>query len=115
MRPIIAFLGSLGACSLAACSGTEDAGSADHDTSAQAAFVWPAALAPFGGGYPEEGSACSRLGESAAVSDYLDHTAILVGCPGGATGDAALALMREEGARLVAEVEGVALLSISTE
>lgn len=115
MKLIFAFLASFGALSLTACSGSEEAGSADSDTSADAAFVWPAALTPFGGGYPEEGAACRRLGESAAVSNYLDHTAILVGCPGGATGDAAMALMRDEGAQFVAEIEGVALLTIATE
>lgn len=45
------------------------------------AAQWPNTLKPFGKGYPVDGSPCRRVGESPAVADYLDDSAILVGCP----------------------------------
>lgn len=75
-------------------------------------FAWPASLAPMGNGYPRAGNACRRLGESAATSDYLDHTATLVGCPGGAESPSVLAMLREPRAHVVGAREGVTLISI---
>lgn len=78
-------------------------------------FVWPASLAPFGDGYPNAGDACRRLGESAATSDYLDHTATLVGCPGSSNSASAQAIVRGRHARVVGNADGVTLISVPNE
>lgn len=67
----------------------------------------PASLAPFGDGYPNPGNPCRRLSEAPATADWLDDSAILVGCPTDASAAAA-------GGRVVATVEGVRLVSIAT-
>lgn len=74
---------------------------------AEPAAIIPASLAPFGDGYPNPGDPCRRLGESPATANFLDDSAILIGCPSEA---AATAL----GGREVAVIEGIRLLSIST-
>lgn len=91
---------------LAACgSGGENAPeTGDADTSVAAI---PDTLAPFGDGYPSAGDPCMQLGESAATSDYLDDSTMLVGCP---TAEQAAAL----GGDVVATIEGVTLVSVST-
>lgn len=66
---------------------------------------WPATLTPFGDGYPAAGAPCRRIGESAATVDFLDHTALLVGCP---TQAAALQL----GGNFIATVDGITLVSV---
>ncbi|TDN57986.1 hypothetical protein [Paraburkholderia sp. BL10I2N1] len=93
-------------------------GLASHPASAAAAsepFVWPASLAPMGDGYPKAGDACRRLGEWAATVNYLDHMAVLVGCPGDSDSASVRAILRDPHARVVGAADGVTLISIPTE
>lgn len=92
-------------------------GSAGHAANAADAhepFAWPASLAPFGNGYPNAGDACRRLGESPATSDYLDHMATLVGCPGGADSASVRAMLRDHRGHVVGATDGVTLISVPT-
>ena len=66
---------------------------------------WPNTLTPLGDGFPASGAPCRRVGESAATIDFLDHTAILVGCP--AQGDA-----MQLGGKVIATVDGITLVSV---
>lgn len=81
---------------------------------AATAFAWPASLVPFGSGYPATGAPCRQVGESAATSNFLDDSAILVGCPGPPTDPAAAAILSASKGRIVGEVDGVTLISVPT-
>ena len=74
-------------------------------------FAWPAAFAVMGDGYPKAGDPCRRLGESAITVNYLDDSAMLVGCPGAASDPAAAALIAA-GGRVAGAAEGVTMISI---
>lgn len=95
-----------GALLLAACGQPKDV-SAPAEAPGDTPAAIPASLAPFGEGYPNAGDPCRRLGESAATSNWLDDSAVLVGCP---TAESAAAL----GGRVVDTVEGVTVVSIPT-
>lgn len=77
-------------------------------------FDWPDSFRVMGDGYPESGDPCRRLGESAATADYLDHTQVLIGCPGGQGEPAALAIIAT-GGRVVGAADGVTLISVPRE
>ncbi|GAB93498.1 hypothetical protein [Gordonia rhizosphera] len=99
------------ATAVAGCSATssEVATSSTSATSAATSTAAeptiPVMLAPFGPGYPNEDSGCRRLGESPQTSQWLDDSAILVGC----TTDAAARALH---GTIVAVVGGITIVSI---
>jgi len=78
----------------------------------QEAFVWPPGFNVMGDGYPKPGDPCRRLGETALTVNYLDDSALLVGCPGISSDGATMALVSVSGGRAVGAAEGVTLVSI---
>ncbi|WP_380872238.1 hypothetical protein ACFB49_31810 [Sphingomonas sp. DBB INV C78] len=99
---------------LSGCGGapTKEANADNAAAPAATSFAWPASLRPIGDGYPVAGNNCRRVGESAATSNYLDDSAVLVGCPGTPDGAEAQALISSKGGRVVGEVDGVTLISV---
>ena len=91
------------ALALAACG--ENAAEPEAAPAEELAVI-PESLAPFGDGYPNAGDPCRNLGESAATSNYLDDSAMLVGCPSEASAEAL-------GGNIVGNVDGVRLVSVS--
>lgn len=88
--------------SLAACGGTAD----EPEAATEEVAAIPEDLAPFGDGYPNAGDACRRLGESPATSNFLDDSAMLVGCPTEASAETL-------DGEIVGNINGVRLVSIS--
>jgi hypothetical protein len=86
-------------------------GTAEPDKPAPAAVVIPETLRPFGEGFPARDSPCRRLGETPATSNYLDHTAMLIGCPG-TRESAVVQAVVAAGGRIVSEIDGVVLLTV---
>jgi hypothetical protein len=110
----IAFCVALAACTPAPTTTAKP--DSQQDTSepqapAETVFVWPSAFRVMGDGYPKAGDPCRRLGESAATVDYLDDSAILVGCPGKAE-EAATAALVAAGGKVVGAADGVTIISI---
>ena len=87
---------------LIACSGNAD--TPDNGDPQEIAEI-PESLAPFGDGYPASGDPCRQLGEAEATSQYLDDSALLVGCPSEASAEAL-------GGTVVGNVDGVRLVSV---
>jgi hypothetical protein len=75
-------------------------------------FTWPASLQPFGEGYPNPGDPCRRLGESPAVADFLDHTQVLVGCPGRADDVPAATVIADGRGKPLAMIDGVTVIAV---
>jgi len=69
-------------------------------------------LRPFGEGYPNPGDPCRRIGESPAVADFLDHTQVLVGCPGRADEPAAATLLANDQGKALAFIDGVTVIAV---
>lgn len=69
--------------------------------------TWPKSLPVFGNGYPKTGDACRNIGENPLTNNFLDDSAILVGC-----------LNKEDAAKLggkiLKEIDGVTLVSVPT-
>ncbi|RZF31798.1 hypothetical protein EVC45_01695 [Paraburkholderia sp. UYCP14C] len=115
-RATRSFASALYAAMAAVSFGAGSASTSAHAAGTEKPFEWPASFVVLGDGYPHSGDACRRLGESAATANYLDHMAMLVGCPGSRDSAAVHAILgHQRQARVVGEADGVTLISISTE
>ena len=99
-----AIVAGASALALVACGESASESEAEAAPAEELAVI-PESLAPFGDGYPDAGDPCRRLGESAATSNYLDDSAMLIGCPSEASAEAL-------GGTIVGNVEGVRLVSV---
>jgi hypothetical protein len=109
----------LGACAvlaLAACGqvrpAAPDANTSETQEPATTVIAWPAGFVVMGDGYPKPGDPCRRLGESALTINYLDDSAILVGCAGADADAAAKAVMKVTDGQILGSVNGVTLITI---
>jgi ABC-type Na+ efflux pump permease subunit len=109
-------LGTLAVLALAACGQTRsaapDSGTSETQQPATTVIVWPTGFVVMGDGYPKSGDPCRRLGESALTINYLDDSAILVGCAGADGDEAAKAVMKATGGQVLGSVNGVTLITI---
>ncbi|QYJ07981.1 hypothetical protein [Qipengyuania flava] len=104
MNPLAKTACCVSVLALAACSGAAEDSSGSEAPVEELAVI-PETLAPFGDGYPASGDPCRRLGESAATSNYLDDSAMLIGCPTEASAEAL-------GGEIVDNIDGVRLVSV---
>lgn len=94
---------------VALLSGCDNTGTvASKDTAEINAFDWPASLKMVGDGYPAPGAPCRRIGESTVTNDFLDDSALLVGCPTRADAE-------KLGGRILKQIDGVTLVSVPNE
>lgn len=101
-------IAGLALLALAACNQTAPAAdTSEPQAPATNVTVWPASLNVLGDGYPKAGDVCRRIGESMATVDFLDDSAVLVGCPTNEP-DAIAAV----GGRQVGAVDGITLISV---
>ena len=99
-----------GSLLLAACdkseASSEPPSELEETTAALAPGQFPASLAAFGKGYPQDGDPCRKLGDSDTTANWIDDSSVLVGCP---TRESADGL----GASIVDTVDGFFLVSVS--
>jgi|GEM_PF-1256559 len=111
----IAGIAALAACSAeepTAVESEEGVAAPEAQAAADDAFAWPDSLRVIGDGYPSTGDPCRRVGETAATSNYLDDSAMLVGCPGDSSSAAAIAITEGGNAHVVGVADGVTLISV---
>jgi hypothetical protein len=112
MRDYTLALTSLAMLLLTACGQPRAADASEPEAPAAVVTIWPAGLDVLGDGYPQPGDPCRRLGESAATVNYLDDSAVLVGCPGGRRDSETAALVKATGGQVVGVVQNVTMVSI---
>ena len=81
-----------GSLLLAGCgrseASAEPASEQEESAPALAPGQFPASLAAFGKGYPQDGDPCRKLGESELTANWVDDKSVLLGCPTRESADA---------------------------